>query len=312
MTNTQTFAETLDTPSRPVLTRAERAQLRLAQQKKHRRIGWSILVVVLLIFGGSAYVVYGTSVLGLKNIAVTLVTEPGLAADAGGPEGTAGDVPATESALADSSGVAPLSAIEFGAPSLVAAAPVTPAGPVLDAALISQVQAAVGVPSGTPLISVDLDTVKAAVEAIPLIAQAQVSRQWPGTLHVAVIPRTPVAVVPANSSLYLLDNLGTPYIAVPAAPAGLVTLRLATPGPADSATLAGLAVVQALPAELIPLLATVSARSAYDISLELLDGRTVQWGGVADSLRKGQILPAVLAQPGTAFDISDPALVTVR
>ncbi len=296
--------------TRPVLTRTERAELRLAQQKRHRRIGWVLFLIVLLLAGGGAYLVYGTSVLGLRKVTVTLNTGSGVVEST--DEAAASDS-SSIAAAADSASAPPSpTAIEFDAPSVAAAAPVSPAGPVLDSELIGQVQTAVAVPSGTPLISVDLTQVSAAVELIPQVADAEVTRQWPGTLHVSVTLRIPVAVVPANSSLYLLDSFGNPYLTVPAVPPGLVTLRLATPGPADPATLAGLTVVQVLPAELVPLLSTVSARSPYDISLELTDGRTVQWGGVSDSVRKGQILPAVLAQQGTAFDISDPALVTVR
>ncbi len=178
--------------------------------------------------------------------------------------------------------------------------------------LATAVQQAVDIPIGTPLISIDLQAVERRVEAVPAVADASVSRHWPDTIRVSVTPRVPVAVVAANSARYLLDASGLPYQTVASKPADLVSLRLATPGPGDPATMAGLEVIQSFPAKLVAVTITVTARSAYDISIELTDGRTVFWGGAADSARKAQILPAVLTQPGTHFDLSDPGLVTVR
>jgi cell division protein FtsQ len=150
------------------------------------------------------------------------------------------------------------------------------------------------------------------VEAVTGVDAATVARHWPGTVRVTVTPRVPVAVVAANSALYLMDADGVPYTTVAAKPAGLVSLRLATPGAGDPATVAGLAVVQSLPADVAGLVASVTASSPYDITLQLADNRTVTWGDATDNARKAQILAAVLARPGTAYDISDPGMVTVR
>ncbi len=247
-----------DTLNRSILTREERTELRQAQYRRRRLIGWMVLASVLILTAGGAYVAWGTSVLGLKNVALS---------------STSGE---------------------------------------LDPALYAEIQAAVGVADGTPLISIDLLAVRNRVAAIPGVASAQTSRTWPATLDVEVTPRVAVAVVAANSSLYLLDSLGDPYLVVSGKPAALVSLRLATPGPTDPATLAGVAVVAALPAPLAGLLTSVTARSPYDITLELTDGRSVVWGGATDNARKAQVLPAVLAQPGKTFDVSDPEMVTVR
>ena len=176
----------------------------------------------------------------------------------------------------------------------------------------AEVRAAAGIEMGTPLIRIDLDDVATRVEALPDVADAQVSRHWPGTLRITVTLRYAVAVVAANSSWYLLDAAGHPFDQVAAPPDGVVQLRLATPGPADPATLAGLTVVQALTDQLRPLVTTVSAHSTQNITLELVDGRTVLWGTADDSQRKAAVLPAVLTRPGTQFDVSDPELVTVR
>ncbi len=244
--------------ARRPLTRQERAALQVRQYRRRRLIGWIALVAIIVIGGGGGYLLWGTSVLGLRTVTVS---------------GSTGDL---EPALADA------------------------------------VRAAMPAPDGTPLIRIDVDQIEARVDAIPGVAVSTVSRKWPGTLRVVVTPRQPAALVAANSKLYLIDSAGVPYVTVSEKPAGLISLRLATPGPGDPATLAGLAVIAAIPADLTAQVESVTARSAYDVSLALIDGRTVAWGSAADSARKAQILPVVLTLQGTEFDISDAEIVTVR
>ncbi len=138
------------------------------------------------------------------------------------------------------------------------------------------------------------------------------ARNWPGTLVVTVTPRVPIAVTSANGRFWLMDSTGNPYLAVSAPPAGLVPVKLATPGVGDPATVAALTVVAALPKDLRAQVADLSARTSYDIELKLTDGRSVIWGDATDSAKKVEILPAVLAQDGTVYNISDPSLVSVR
>lgn len=242
----------------PAPGREEKAAARRAQLRRRRIIGGVVAGVALLLTCAAGWIVWGTSVLGLRTVDVTGAT---------------------------------------GA---------------LDPALAAAVTEVVAVAPGTPLIRVDLAGVQSRVDAVAGVDTATVARHWPGTVQITVTPRVPVAVVAANSALYLMDAGGVPYTTVPAKPAGLVSLRLATPGPDDPATAAGLAVVRALPAEVVGLVASVTAASPYDITLQLTDARSVTWGDATDNARKAQILSAVLAQPGTSFDISDPGLVTVR
>ncbi|MBM9477528.1 FtsQ-type POTRA domain-containing protein [Nakamurella flavida] len=179
----------------------------------------------------------------------------------------------------------------------------------------AQVQAAVDVTAGTPLARIDLDAVSARVADVPSVASVQVSRGWPHALDVQVVARVPVAVTQANGSWWLMDAAGDPYVPVDAAPAGLPVVELATPGAGDPATVAALTVAQALPDGLRTQVAAVAARTAFDVTLRLADGRTVVWGDAADATqtaRKIEVLPALLQQDGTVLDVSDPTLVTVR
>jgi cell division protein FtsQ len=178
----------------------------------------------------------------------------------------------------------------------------------------SEVVAAAGVATDTPLIAVDLQAVRQRVLGVPQVAAASVSRHWPHQLSITITARSAAAVTKANGALWLLDDTGVPYLELTsaAAPAGLLTIDLATPGAGDPATLAGLAVVGQLKAPIRDQVASVSAPSPYRVVLTLRDGRVVVWGSPDQGAKKLQILPALLAQPGHTYDISDPDIAQVK
>jgi len=176
-----------------------------------------------------------------------------------------------------------------------------------------KVRAAADVPAGTPLARVDLDDVAARVESIPEVAAVEVARSWPDTLSITVTPRVPVAVTSANGRFYLLDDSGDPYLAVDTPPAGLVTVQLVAPGAGDPSTTAALVVAGALTPDFRAKVASISARTAFDVEVTLVDGRKIIWGEATDSAKKMQILPALLAaKDGNEYDVTDPTLVSVR
>lgn len=178
--------------------------------------------------------------------------------------------------------------------------------------LTAEVQEAVAGELGTPLIRVDTAAVQAGVAGLADVAAVSVGRSWPHTLTVSVTPRVPVAVTNANGAWWLLDAAGLPYRSTPDKPAKLTPVELAAPGPGDPATMAALCVVEALPAGLPSGVQAVRAESPYRVVLRLADQRSVVWGDCSNSARKAAVLPVMLAQPGTVFDISDPSMVTVR
>ena len=187
-----------------------------------------------------------------------------------------------------------------------------------DGALAAQVEAAVDVPVGTPLIRVDLAGAADRARKVPAVDTVDVVRAWPHGLRVQVTPRVPVAVTRANGGLWLLDQHGLPYERVPAVPleraggAALPMIELATPGAGDPATVAALRTAASLPPPLLAKVARFRVPSPFDITLVLTDGREVFWGTAEDQAAKAAVLPAVLTRPGQHFDISDPTLVSVR
>ena len=87
---------------------------------------------------------------------------------------------------------------------------------------------------------------------------------------------------------------------------------MATPGPHDRATLGAIAVIVSLPKSVAAQVTAVVARSPYRIVLSLTGGKTVIWGDDTQVEAKAKVLPVLLEQPGTTYDISDPTYATVR
>jgi cell division protein FtsQ len=103
------------------------------------------------------------------------------------------------------------------------------------------------------------------------------------------------------------------------APDGVVPLDVATPGPEDAATLAGIAAVGSLPADVRKQVAGAAAASPHDISLTLTDGTVVRWGDASESGAKAAALVGLLEQlaagglePAGTIDVSTPGAVVLR
>jgi cell division protein FtsQ len=176
-----------------------------------------------------------------------------------------------------------------------------------------EVRAAAAVPDGAPLASLDLSAVGRRVGTLVAVRHVRVGRSWPSTLVVTVTERTAAAALPAAGDGYqLIDASGVVFESVPARPAGLSVLVLASPGPDDPGTRAGLSVLSALTDELRGALERLVVATPARISLELSGGRTVVWGDATDNDDKATIATALMRQPGNVIDVSAPSLVTVN
>jgi cell division protein FtsQ len=183
-----------------------------------------------------------------------------------------------------------------------------------------QVQEAAGIVAGTPLLRVDVDAAEARVAQLPPIASVEVTRNWPASVVITVVERVPVAVVGDPGRRFLVDAEGVLFDTVTgSAPDGVVPLDVATPGPDDDATRAGIAAVGSLPADVREQVTGAAATSPDDISLTLTDGTVVRWGDASNSDEKSAALVGLLEQiedgglePAGTIDVSTPAAVVLR
>lgn len=175
------------------------------------------------------------------------------------------------------------------------------------------VGATADVPLGGALATVDLDAARLRVGALAQVRSVDVTRQWPHTVVVRIEERTPVAAVSLSGELRGLDEDGVVLDALASQDPAATTLPTVEAGrEVTSAAMAEAAhVVAALPADLVGRVDHVEVATIDQISLELSDGRTVQWGSAEDSPTKAEVLAALLLQPRAAsYDVSVPSLPT--
>lgn len=70
------------------------------------------------------------------------------------------------------------------------------------------VLAALGVDTGSPMLTFDPHAAQAALQALPWVAAATVERRLPGTIFVQLVERTPMAIWQNEQKLYLVDADG--------------------------------------------------------------------------------------------------------
>jgi cell division protein FtsQ len=85
---------------------------------------------------------------------------------------------------------------------------------------------AADVPTGDPLVAVDQGRIAEAVEALPWVSDAEVHRDWPGSVVIEVVERRPAAVVTRASDLLLVDQSGWVLAEATRRPAELATVEL--------------------------------------------------------------------------------------
>lgn len=184
----------------------------------------------------------------------------------------------------------------------------------------AQVREAADVPVGSPLVSVDTDAIEARLaRELPRIDVVEVSRSWPHGIGLKVTERTPVLIVQKGENFVEVDEEGVRFATVSEAPKGVPALEL-TLSPSGSAAASlrrfdedrlvreAVRVAGSIPAAVARDTRTVKVRSYDAISLELTDGRSVDWGSAEKGAAKARTLAALMkASPDARhFDVSVP------
>jgi cell division protein FtsQ len=97
----------------------------------------------------------------------------------------------------------------------------------------SAVQHASGIHEGDALLTLDEVAAERRIEALPWVAEADVVRQWPGTVRITVVERRPSAVLQVSDDpaapLALVDATGR-VLDIGAHPEGLIAVTQVPPG----------------------------------------------------------------------------------
>jgi cell division protein FtsQ len=193
---------------------------------------------------------------------------------------------------------------------------------------VRDVLAAAAVTPGGPLAAVDLAGVADRVSRLPAVESVRVGRAWPHTVAVDLTERVPVAIARNGEGPQLVDRSGVVYPGEPAP--GLPTLTVPTLGTDDPAVLAAVQVLAALPEPLRGQVLTVRAGPADtaatgaaappappgkltpQVTLGLTGDREVRWGGPERGAEKAGVLLPLLGQTAHRYDVSSPELPTIR
>jgi cell division protein FtsQ len=171
----------------------------------------------------------------------------------------------------------------------------------------------VQVAAGTPLARVDTDGVAQRVRTRITVAEVSVRRSWPGTLAVDVVPRTAALVVKnPQGRLEVVDPEGVSFAVVRTAPKGVpVVTATGARGMTPEALQSSLALLEALPADIAGKVTALTVSSA-DLVTFSLGKRTVVWGSGEESVRKVEILRALLPTKAGVIDVSAPDTPVTR
>lgn len=174
------------------------------------------------------------------------------------------------------------------------------------AATVSQAEliATAAIPTGTPLMRVDVRAATARLADLPQVASVDVRREWPRKVVITVTEREAVAMQKSGSGWELLDTNGNPFAIAPSKPKDLPTMER-SPDPATNTAM--LQVLASLPPEIRSEVTSVSATSPNSVRLTLRgDGGVVNWGSPDMSDFKSQVLKVLLATDAGWFDVSNP------
>jgi cell division protein FtsQ len=188
----------------------------------------------------------------------------------------------------------------------------------------ARVIAAANVPAGTPLLRVDTAAVARQVEAIPQVASARVTKDWPDRLAIAVTERVPVlAVKMAGGGYDLVDPTGVPVRWAKHRPVAMPLLLTTLPGsalagaPGVSAAADVLAELQPWLASAVTQLSVTQAGGSGDaagqqVTLHLKNGKTVLWGAPDSAGQKNRELAILLPGKARYVDVSAPGTVVTK
>jgi cell division protein FtsQ len=201
----------------------------------------------------------------------------------------------------------------------------------------ARIVAVAGLAHEPPLIDVDPGAAAARLEALPWVARATVTREWPDGVEVRVVERRPVAVLPTTAAgprakpgaaparapeepWALVDRSGRVLALTANPPTGLVHLTAPVQAGAPGSTvpreaLAGLRVAATLPPAFRAQVTAVVVEPGGRVHLTLTTPVTVDLGTASQLPEKYEDTAAVLAGAslvaGDVIDVSVPDSPTV-
>lgn len=170
--------------------------------------------------------------------------------------------------------------------------------------------------SGVPLTRVSLGKVNDDVLALKNVKSATQTRRWPNGVSITIQERVPVAAVPSDGKYELLDIDAVEVSQVSKAPKGLPIIKIPNTGENQKTLATALEILDALPADLLTEIGSITASSQDNIVFKLRDGLSVQWGNSSDTELKIEVLaklrPIAKKAEKKTIDLSAPTFPIIR
>lgn len=169
---------------------------------------------------------------------------------------------------------------------------------------------------GRPLALVTQDEVAARLAPFVLVQSYATRAEPPSTLVVEIVERQPIGALQVEGAWAVYDAAAVELWRSPEQPADVPVLDLGGGDTASEPFAAASRVSLALPADFRAGVATVTARTTDDVTLQLRDGTSVVWGSSEQSERKVQVLLALIGTTGdqavSQYDVSSPESPVTR
>ncbi|MCH8627103.1 cell division protein FtsQ/DivIB [Arsenicicoccus piscis] len=169
----------------------------------------------------------------------------------------------------------------------------------------TQVRDQAAIPLGVPLARADLAGAgRRVVSSSTAVESVTVSRRWPTTVVVEVVPRVPVLAVRTASGLRLVDARGVIYADAPAKPT-VPVVQSSAAEPSSESLRAVVTMAAALPEGLRKQLADVRVADDGQVSCQLGATRVI-WGDETQPQLKVKVIQALLPKKPATINVVSP------
>lgn len=179
-----------------------------------------------------------------------------------------------------------------------------------------QIVAALQPEMNKPLPLVNMDSVRKAVEAQPLVKSYSTVASPPHTLVIKIVERSPIGYLPNATGFTMVDPAGVVMEKSEERTPGIPLFTVEGDSTTSPGFQAGVDVLESLPSSLAGQVEEVIAKTTDDVTLVLTGGARVFWGGPENASFKNHVLTKLLAvnPVGTVseYDVSSPKTAVVR
>ncbi len=170
---------------------------------------------------------------------------------------------------------------------------------------------------GKPLALVSQDEIANQLNKFKLIESISIISELPHTLHIAIAERQPIAIVDVAGAGMLFDAAAVNLGAAKYSDKYPRVLINDDPKNSKAFTLA-IDVLLALPAELLPRVSVIDAKTKDDVRLQLrgYSAQLIIWGDASQGTLKSRVLAALIKNQKqtdrVTYDVSSPSSPVVR